>query len=133
MENSNGGVFMDEQISVRLAVSEPEADEERVDELRRLLQEELTEAGIATTQVAESRSTPSGAKSAELLSIGAFAASLAPSFLPRLIELVQSWVTSGERRRSVHIKTAAGLDVEFVPEKNLSGPEMAHLVRQLSR
>lgn len=124
---------MDEHISVRLAVDEPGADEERVDQLRRLLQDELREGGITTAQVADSTSVPTGAKGAELLSLSALAVSLAPTVLPRLIELIQSWVTSGERRRSVHIKTAAGLDVEFIPDKNLSATEMADLVRKISR
>lgn len=124
--------LVDKEISVGLAIYEPEADEERVDRLRRLLQEELREAGIATTQVAASASTPAGAKSGEVLSIGALAVSLAPIAVPQLVELIQSWVTSGERRRSVHIKTAAGLEVEFVPDKNLSADEIAGLVRQIS-
>jgi hypothetical protein len=48
----------------------PEADEERVDQLRRLLRDELREGGITTTQVADSNSVPTGAKGAEVLSLG---------------------------------------------------------------
>jgi hypothetical protein len=124
---------MNSEMSLTLTVSEPDAGAERLDDLRTLLQEELHEGGIAAKPVVSVEPAPAGTKAAEVLTLGAVAVAIAPHLLPQLIQLVQGWLTAGERRRAVRVKTVAGLEVEFTPDKNLSAAEVAELVQTLTR
>jgi hypothetical protein len=115
---------------LQLLISEPGADDDRIVHLTRLLMRDLREAGIAVQS--ETQAAPEGAKSAEALSVGAMVVAVVPHFLPQLIQMVQNWVTTSERRRAVRIKTPSGLEVEFVPDKDLSAAEMATLVKDFT-
>jgi hypothetical protein len=55
-----------------------------------------------------------------------------PAFLPKLVEFLQAWTLRGENR-TVRIKTPAGLEVEFTPEKKMSEAEVLALVEKLAQ
>ncbi len=52
--------------------------------------------------------------------------------LPKLVEFLQAWSLRGESRK-LTIKTPAGLEVEFTPERKLSEAELLALVDKLSQ
>jgi hypothetical protein len=74
---------------------------------------------------------PSGAKG-DPLTIGALLLVALPALLPNLVAFLQAWSLRGENRR-VKIKTPAGVEVEFSPEKRLSQKELLELVNELSK
>ncbi|MFB0533374.1 MAG: hypothetical protein ACETWR_00155 [Anaerolineae bacterium] len=55
-----------------------------------------------------------------------------PAFLPKLVEFLQAWTLCGENR-TVRIKTPAGLELEFTPEKKMSEAEVLALVEKLAQ
>jgi hypothetical protein len=75
--------------------------------------------------------TQEGAKGADAFTWGALALGAAPAFLPKLVEFLQAWTLRGEKR-TVKIKTPAGVEVEFTPEKRLSQDELLALVQRLT-
>jgi hypothetical protein len=50
--------------------------------------------------------------------------------LPQLVQFLQAWTLRGEKR-TVKIKTPAGVEVEFTPEKRLSQDELLALAQRL--
>jgi hypothetical protein len=66
------------------------------------------------------------------LTIGAIMLVALPALLPNLVAFLQAWSLRGENRR-VKIKTPAGVEVEFSPEKRLSQVELLDLVNELSK
>ena len=108
-------------------------DTDRLDVLTRGLRDELLELGVGSAEVVASDEVPEGAKSPEAVTWGALAVAVVPSFLPKLVEYLQSWSMRGENRR-VRIKTQVGdrsVEVEYSPAA-LSQDELTQLVEKLA-
>ena len=119
------------EIQLDLTVTEAGADAERLDELTGRLLRDLRELGAESVERPSGGAVPEGAKG-DPFTLGALALVAVPAFLPKLVEFLQAWSLRGESRR-VKVKTPAGLEVEFTPEKELSQAELLALVKKLSQ
>jgi len=119
------------EIQLHLTITEAGADPERLDELTGRLLRDLRELGAGSVERASGGTVPAGAKG-DPFTLGALALVAVPAFLPKLVEFLQAWSLRGESRK-VKIKTAAGLEVEFTPQKELSQAELVALVEKLTK
>jgi hypothetical protein len=119
------------EIQLDLTVTEAGADAERLDELTSRLLRDLRELGAESVERPSGGAVPEGAKG-DPFTLGALALVAVPAFLPKLVEFLQAWSLRGEDRK-VRVKTPAGLEVEFTPEKELSQAELLALVEKLSQ
>jgi len=119
------------KVQLDLTVTEADADAERLDELTRYLLSDLRDLGAESVERPSGGSAPEGAKG-DPFTLGTLALVAVPSFLPKLVEFLQAWSLRGESR-TVKIKTPAGLEVEFTPEKKLSEAELLALVEKLAQ
>jgi len=118
---------------VTLDIEIVESDPNRKDALGRNLREELYDLGVDSAEMVSAGEAPAGAKSAEAVTIGALAVAVLPTFLPRLVEYLQSWCLRAENRK-VRIKTQVGdrsVEVEYSPSA-LSQEELTQLVTKLT-
>jgi hypothetical protein len=119
-------------IRLQLNLSVDDADARRLDELTRYLSRDLKQLGVESVERSPSgEATRNGAKG-DPFTLGALALVAMPAFLPKLVEFLQAWSLRGEKR-SVKIKTPAGLEVEFTPEKRLSHQDLLELVEKLNQ
>ena len=110
-----------------------ESDPNRQDNLTRILREELYDLGVDSAEMISAGEAPTGSKSADAITIGALAVAVLPTFLPRLVEYLQSWCLRAENRK-VRIKTQVGdrsVEVEYAPSA-LSQEELTQLVSRLT-
>lgn len=114
-----------------LSITTGETDPERLDELTRQLAGELRDLGASSVERMEEANALPGAKG-DPFTIGALLLVALPALLPNLVSFLQAWSLRGENRR-VRIKTPAGLEVEFSPEKRLNQAELLALVGELSK
>ena len=106
---------------------------DQLDLATRNLREELYDLGVDSAEFIADGEAPVGAKTADPVTIGALAVAVLPTFLPRLIEYLQSWCLRGENRK-IRIKTQVGdrsVEVEYSPTA-ISQEELTHLVSQLT-
>jgi hypothetical protein len=118
------------EVQLDLLVVEADADAERIDELAGRLLRDLRELGAESVERSSGGAVPEGAKG-DAFTLGALALVAVPTFIPKLVEFLQAWALRGESR-TVKIKTPAGLEVEFTPERKLSQVELLALVEKLS-
>ncbi len=118
------------EIQLDLRILEAGTDAEWVDELTTRLMRDLRDLGAESVERVAGRIVPEGAMG-DPFTLGALALIAAPAFLPKLVEFLQAWSLRGESRK-VKIKTPAGLEVEFTPDKKLSEDELVSLVGKLS-
>jgi len=118
------------EIQLDLTVTEVDVDPEGLDELTGRLLRDLRELGAESVERPSGGAAPEGVKG-DAFTLGALALVAVPAFLPKLVEFLQAWSLRGESRR-VKIKTPAGLEVEFTPEKKLSEAELLALVEKLT-
>jgi len=125
----------EDKLVLYLSLSAGEADPERLDELTRLMILELRELGADSAEGRadgmEENEPLSGIKG-DPLTIGAILLVALPALLPNLVAFLQSWSLRGENRK-VRIKTPAGVEIEFSPEKRLSQAELLALVEALGK
>ncbi|MFX1355504.1 MAG: hypothetical protein ACFFGP_16240 [Promethearchaeota archaeon] len=119
------------EIQLDLTITEADADPERLDELTGRLLRDLRDLGAESVERAPGEAAPEGAKG-DPFTIGALVLGVMPVVLPKLIEFMQTWALRGENR-TVKIKTAAGLDIEFTPDKKLSPADLEKYVKALSK
>lgn len=119
------------EIQLYLTITEAEADAESLDELTGRLLRDLRELGAESVERPSGEAVPEGTKG-DAFTLGALALAAVPAFLPKLVEFLQAWALRGENR-TVRIKTPAGLEVEFTPEKKLSEAEVLALVEKLAQ
>ena len=119
------------EIPLYLTITEADADAERLDELAGRLLRDLRELGAESVERPSGEAVPEGAKG-DAFTLGALTLAAVPAFLPKLVEFLQAWALRGESR-TVRIKTPAGLEVEFTPEKKLSEAELLALVEKLAQ
>ncbi len=114
-------------LELRLAVSDPLAGPDRVDEVTTHLLADLRELGLRPRPANAAEGPPPGAKGDPLTVAAVVTAVIASPLLPKLVELAQAWVLDG-RRRSVELTTEAG-------SVKLAGPtpEQQELVTQWLR
>jgi len=122
---------MTNDVQLNLTIAEPGADAERVDELTQYLMHDLRDLGAEYVERPSDGPALEGSKGASAFTWGALALGAAPAFLPKLVEFLQAWTLRGEKR-TVKIKTPAGVEVEFTPEKRLSQDELLALVQRLT-
>lgn len=124
---------MDDVAEMRLDVliDDTSGDAEDLDRLTAYVQRDLRELGASSVERLAGDETPALAKG-DPFTLGALALVVAPVLLPKILEFLQAFALRAEQRR-VRIKTPAGLEVEFTPEKRLSAAEVADLARKLSR
>jgi hypothetical protein len=118
------------EIQLDLSFTEVDVDDERFDELTGRLLRNLRELGAESVERSSHGAMPKGAKG-DPFTLGALALVVVPTFLPKLVEFLQAWSLRGESRK-VKIKTPAGLEVEFTPEKKLAEAELLALVEKLA-
>jgi hypothetical protein len=119
------------EIPLYLTITEADADAERLDELAGRLLRDLRDLGAESVERPSGEAVPEGAKG-DAFTLGALTLAAVPAFLPKLVEFLQAWALRGESR-TVRIKTPAGLEVEFTPEKKLSETEVLALVDKLAQ
>jgi len=108
-------------------------DADQLDRLTRQLRNELLDLDTETVDLVKSEDAPEGTKSAEAVTAGALAVAILPSFLPKLIEYLQSWTMRGEERK-VKVKSQIGdrsIELEYSPNA-LSQEELKELVTTLT-
>lgn len=120
-----------ETLTIYLSITSGETDPERLDEATRQLAGELLDLGVDSVDFLKETEPLQGAKG-DPITIGAMLLVALPALLPNLVSFLQAWSLRGENRR-VRIKTPAGLEVEFSPEKRLSQAELLALVGELSK
>jgi hypothetical protein len=119
--------------SLVVQVEAGDMDEESLDELTRSLLAEVRELDVGTVQLLGGDSVPTGAKTAEALTVGAMVIAILPTCVSKLMDLLLSWSGRSAQRR-VRVKTQIGdraVEVEFTPD-SLSGGELVRLVDLLS-
>lgn len=121
-----------DEIQLDLTITEADADPERIEKLTRYLLRDLRELGVESVERPSSKAMPEGAKG-DAFTLGALALAVLPAFLPKLVEFLQAWSLRGEESRKVKVKTPAGLEVEFTPERKLSAGEVAKLANKLAQ
>jgi hypothetical protein len=111
----------------------PEVGDDGLDMQTRNLRGELLDLGVSDAELVRDQVTPEGTKSAEAVTLGSLALVVLPSFLPKLVEYLQSWTQRDENRR-VKIKTQVGdrsIELDYLPS-SLSAKELKQLVETLT-
>lgn len=110
-----------------------ELDADQLDRLTRQLRSELLELDTESVDLMKSGTPPAGTKSAEAVTAGTLAVAILPSFLPKLLDYLQSW-TMREEQRKVKVKSQIGdrsIELEYSPNA-LSQEELKELVTTLT-
>jgi hypothetical protein len=121
-----------ERLILNLDLGEEAADDE-LDEVTRQLRSELMELDVDRVEFVKSGELPEGAKSAEAATLGSLAVTLLPTFIPKLVEYLQSWSLRAENRK-VSVKTQIGdrsIELEYNPAA-MSQDELQRLVQTLT-
>jgi hypothetical protein len=117
------------QLQVASATLEPE----EIDELTRRLREELQELDVQSVELAHGGAAPPGAKGMEFAALGALIVTAAPRFLPKIVEVIQAWLTRGADK-TVKVKASIGersVELEYPPALT-SKQEMQDLLASLT-
>lgn len=118
------------EIELDIELTEADTDPERFDQLTYQVMNDLYELGAESIERPKGGPIPEGAKG-DPITLGALALIAVPAMLPNLVSFLQAWTLRGENRK-VKIRTSAGLEVEFTPDKKLSETELLSLVQKLS-
>ena len=111
----------------------PEIGDDELDMQTRGLRRELIDLGVNSADPVSGEAAPEGTKSAEAVTLGSLALVVLPTFLPKLVEYLQSWTQRDESRR-VKIKTQVGdrsIELEYTPAA-LSQEQLSNLVDTLT-
>ena len=110
-----------------------DADDEELDRVTRQLREELGDLdGVEPVKPVEAGTVPEGAKSGEVLTLGALAVTILPSVIPKLIEFLQTWSMRGENRTVKIEASMGGQSVKVEIPKSMSPDELKGLVDMLT-
>jgi hypothetical protein len=116
-----------------LEIRSANANASEIEQLKYSLASEIREvSGIVSVTDLWKESSFSGAKG-DAVTIGALALAILPLVIPKLVELLQTWVNRGQGR-SVKIKVQANqrsVEIEFSP-KDISSSDIKRLVADLS-
>lgn len=95
---------MDLILNIKLHSSD---DREALSESAIELLDELAEVNVDSAELLKGDEAPEGAKSTGVVTLGALAVAVLPTFLPKLIQFLQAWVLR-DANRSVVIKRKSG-------------------------
>jgi hypothetical protein len=132
MENS----MLPDQKTARMTLqidAGEDSDAEELDRLTRQLQAEIQELDVESVELVKDQTAPEGTKTIDAVTLGALAVAVLPTVVPKLIDLLQSWIMRGEGR-AVKIKTQVGdrsVELEYSPQA-VSSDELKGLVDKLS-
>lgn len=116
-----------------LQINPGEIDPDRLDRLTRQLRRELLDLDVDSVDLARGDQLPEGAKAADAITLGTLAVAVLPSFLPKLIDYLQSWSLRAEGRM-VKVKSQVGdrsIELEYTPDA-MSQQELKTLVETLT-
>lgn len=119
------------EIRLDLFVGDTELEADRLDQATRHLMGDLRDLGAEAVEPMPGDALPEGAKAVESVLVGGLILSVLPEFLPKLVDLLQTWLQRADTR-TVKIKTANGTEVEFAPKKRLTPDEVVELVKKLN-
>lgn len=125
---------MTESAELFISLSLVDGDQTELDELTRELRSEIEQLSVDSVDEVSLGEAPEGTKSADWVSIGSMAVTLAPTIIPPLFELLKSWI---DRKPStpVIIKIKVGkktAQIEYDPTKT-SAEELETLVKALGK
>jgi hypothetical protein len=103
-----------DQVEFNIEVSATDASEEDIDGMTRQLLAELRELEVESVKLAKGGSAPQGSKG-DPITIGSIALIVLPAVLPKVVDLVQDWLTRGQGR-TVKFK-GMGIEFEGSPEE----------------
>lgn len=86
---------------------------DEIDQLTRQLLQELREEDVESAELARKKELPAGAKSAEVITLGAIIMAVLPKAIPKIIDLLQAWMERGTGRRVTFKGKVGGEDIEF--------------------
>ncbi len=119
-------------IQLYVTLSDPALDAEQLDRMTSRVLNDLRELGVSSAGRAPGGNAPAGAKSVDPSTLGALLLVAVPAVLPKLIDFFQALVLPGENRK-VRVKTAAGVEIEFTPQRRLSEDEVLALAKKMAR
>jgi hypothetical protein len=117
-------------ITLRVSISELNANEERVHELSTLLISNIQDSNLDL--IVEKQPTTlllQGAKG-DPFTVGALILVTIPTLLPQLLGFLQGWLVE---RRKVSIEAPNGMKVEFTPAKKLTEEEILALAKKMNK
>ncbi|MDZ7689573.1 MAG: hypothetical protein U5K69_00125 [Balneolaceae bacterium] len=103
----------DRPAQLLVQVKTEDGDPDEIDRLTRQLLLELREEDVESAELAREDNLPPGAKSVEAVTLGAIVMAVLPNAIPKIIELVQSWIERGTGRNVVFKGQINGENVEF--------------------
>jgi hypothetical protein len=125
----------DQPIYITLFLNNDEAEEaETLDRMTRELLSEVQELDVESAELLKGVELPEGAKSGEMVNLGALVVTILPVVTPKIIELLQSWSTR-TGNRTVKIKAQVedrSIEVEYSPT-TMSLSELKNLVNTLTQ
>lgn len=111
-----------------------DADDEELDRLTHQLLMEMKELEVESVEFVHHIQAPKGLKSAaDAITLGALAVAVLPSFLPKLVEFLQTWTMRGENR-AIEIKTQFGdhaIDIKYSPQE-MSPAELKRVIETVA-
>jgi hypothetical protein len=100
-------------IELEIEVSAQDATEEDLDKLTRQFLGELRQADVESAKLVKSGSSPQGTKSIDPVAIGSIVVAVAPTVLPKVLEMAQAWATRGQGRTVKFKGKVNGQRIEF--------------------
>lgn len=98
---------------IQLQVKTEDGDPDEVDQLTRQLLLELRDEDVESAELLRESSHTPGAKSVEAVTLGAIIMAVLPKAVPKVIELLQSWIERGVGRRVIIKGEIRGRNIEF--------------------
>jgi hypothetical protein len=123
---------MSDSIELTLLVNRGESDAEERDRATRQLRTELQDLPVDTVSVPTSGKLPAGAKAGDALAVGALAVSLAPVFVPALVNFLKTWMTRKEGRSIVIRKKVGDTATEIEIKAPLSESAISELIERIA-
>jgi hypothetical protein len=107
-------------------------DADQLDQLTRQLRSEMLDQDVEDVELVRGDELPEGTKAAEAITWGALAIQVLPSFMPKVVEFLQSWTMRAENRK-VKVRSQIGdqsIELEYSPS-GVSSEDMERLILAL--
>jgi hypothetical protein len=98
---------------IQLQVTTEDGDPDEIDQLTRQLLKELRSDDVESADLMRKVSQTPGAKSVEVVTLGAIIMAVLPKAVPKIIDLLQGWIERGTGRRVLLKGEIGGKNVEF--------------------
>jgi len=99
--------------TIQVQIKTDDGDPDEIDQLTRQLLRELRYEDVESAELLRDDSLPPGAKSVEAVTLGAIMMAVFPKAVPRIIELLKTWVERGAGRRVTLKGEIGGKNIEF--------------------